>query len=100
MSINSNDSKPIIPEIVSTTDGLVVKKEIGIKGGLPRPDHDQDHIFSPRTEKRRYPVIISPGSFEPENHFYPKAVNANISSVVSNFLELGNKRVASRYCQY
>lgn len=57
------------------------------------------NLLSPRNVKtRKFPVITLPGSFEPENHFYPKSVNANISYVVSNFLELGNKRVASRYC--
>ena len=50
-------------------------------------------------EKIKYPAkIVEPGSFEPENHYYPKVVNASLSFLVSNFFDLGNERIASRYC--
>jgi hypothetical protein len=42
--------------------------------------------------------IIKPGSFEPENHWYPKALNATIHPMVSFFLNLSKERIIERYC--
>ena len=42
--------------------------------------------------------VIKPGSFEPENHWYPKALNATIHPMVSFFLNLAPERIAERYC--
>ncbi len=39
-----------------------------------------------------------PGSFLPENHWYPKALNATVHPMVSFFLSLGNERIIERYC--
>ena len=44
------------------------------------------------------PRIVEPGDFEPQNHFYPRALNAQIHPLVRYFMELGNERVALRYC--
>lgn len=38
-----------------------------------------------------------PGSFEPERHFYPRVLNAQIHPLVRHFLELGTDRIAERY---
>jgi hypothetical protein len=42
--------------------------------------------------------LAPPGSFEPELHFYPKVLNAQIHPLVRHFMSLGNERVAERYC--
>jgi len=40
---------------------------------------------------------IKPDSFESENHYYQKTINAQVSSVVHHFMNLGNERIISRY---
>ena len=45
-----------------------------------------------------YAERISPGSFEPERHYYPKALNATIHPMVAFFLNLSEDRVVARYC--
>lgn len=42
-------------------------------------------------------TLVEPGSFEPERHVYPKALNARPHSLVRAFLRLGNARIAQRY---
>jgi len=42
--------------------------------------------------------VVSTGSFEPDAHFYPKVLNAQIHPLVRFFLTLGNERIAERYC--
>ena len=44
------------------------------------------------------PQPIPPGSFEPEDHFYARVLNAHIHPLVRNLMDMGNKRIASRYC--
>lgn len=44
------------------------------------------------------PKLISGGTFEPENHFYPRVLNAHIHPMVRNLMVMGNARIASRYC--
>jgi hypothetical protein len=41
---------------------------------------------------------IAPGSFEPERHFYPRVLNAQIHPLVRYFLNLSNDRIIRRYC--
>lgn len=41
---------------------------------------------------------IEPGSFEAENHWYPKALNATIHPMVNFFLNLNKVRIINRYC--
>ena len=41
---------------------------------------------------------VYPGQFEPENHWYPKALNATIHPMVSFFFSLSKERIAQRYC--
>lgn len=40
---------------------------------------------------------IKPDSFEQENHFYPKALNAQLHALVSHFLNLDHDRLIKRY---
>ncbi len=42
--------------------------------------------------------VIRPGSFIPEDHWYPKALNATIHPMVSFFLNLSKERIITRYC--
>jgi len=41
---------------------------------------------------------ILPGQFEPENHWYPKALNATIHPLVSFFFNLSKEQIINRYC--
>ncbi|MCA9581798.1 MAG: hypothetical protein KC416_08375, partial [Myxococcales bacterium] len=41
---------------------------------------------------------IAPGSFEPENHFYPRVLNAQVHPLVSFFMNMGRARIVERYC--
>lgn len=42
--------------------------------------------------------IIKPGTFEPNNHWYPKALNAQIHPLVAYFMNLGTEKIINRYC--
>ncbi len=44
------------------------------------------------------PVRILPGSFETAEHFYPRVLNAHIHPLIHNLMNMGNERIASRYC--
>lgn len=48
-------------------------------------------------KEARMVEIVKPGSFEPELHFYPRVLNAQIHPLVRSFLNLGNERIAKRY---
>ncbi len=41
---------------------------------------------------------FEPGSYEMQNHFYPRVLNAQIHPLVRFFMNLGNERIAQRYC--
>jgi hypothetical protein len=41
--------------------------------------------------------IIRPNHFEQENHFYPKALNAQLHPMVSHFLNLDHSQLINRY---
>lgn len=46
-----------------------------------------------------HPVkIFNPGDFEPSNHWYPKALNAQIHPLVASFMNLKLERIINRYC--
>lgn len=42
--------------------------------------------------------LVSPKSFNGENHWYPKALNATIHPMVNFFLNLDKERIITRYC--
>ena len=42
--------------------------------------------------------LIHPGEFEPTEHWYPKALNAQIHPMVSFFMNLGIEKIINRYC--
>ncbi len=46
----------------------------------------------------KHTEIIAPHTFEPENHWYEKSLNATIHPMVSYFLNLTNDRIVKRYC--
>jgi hypothetical protein len=41
---------------------------------------------------------VLPGNFHPEDHWYPKALNAIMHPMVRYFLEMGPERIIHRYC--
>lgn len=41
--------------------------------------------------------IITPNNFEQEHHFYPKALNANMHTMVNHFMNLDHDRIIKRY---
>lgn len=41
---------------------------------------------------------VSSGNFETEEHFYPRVLNAHIHPLIRNLMDMGNDRIASRYC--
>lgn len=43
-------------------------------------------------------ALVQPGSFEPERHFYPRVLNAQIHPLVRFFLGLSPERIVKRYC--
>ncbi len=43
-------------------------------------------------------VRIEPGSFDPQLHFYPRVLNAQIHPMVRFFLSLDGDRIVERYC--
>ncbi len=43
------------------------------------------------------PVRVLPGHFEPERHFYPRVLNAQIHPLVRFFLGLSRERIIERY---
>lgn len=43
-------------------------------------------------------IICHPNSFEPEHHFYPRVLNAQLHPLVRYFLSLNNSQIAQRYC--
>ncbi len=42
--------------------------------------------------------LIQAGEFNPEDHWYPKALNATIHPMISFFLNLSKERIIKRYC--
>ena len=42
--------------------------------------------------------VVTPDSFEPENHWYQKALNATIHPMVAFFVNLSKERIVERYC--
>lgn len=41
--------------------------------------------------------LVEPGHFEPEQHFYPRVLNAQMHSMVRYFLSLSNERILQRF---
>lgn len=41
--------------------------------------------------------MVQPGQFEPERHFYPRVLNAQVHPMVQHFFSLGPERIAKRY---
>lgn len=47
--------------------------------------------------KNRKIEIFKPDEFEPESHFYPKALNSQLHPMVSHFFNLDHERILKRY---
>lgn len=46
----------------------------------------------------RHASLVRPGQFEPERHFYPRVLNAQIHPMVAYFMRFSSERIISRYC--
>ena len=57
------------------------------------PPTEEELKKKPKTIAR----LVSTGDFEPEQHFYPRVLNAQIHPLVQSFLTLGNERIIARY---
>lgn len=109
-------------------DDHMVLSDSGQNGSLKRPRQDDTSPESPislsnepaedrkktKTEEKKskkVDVVVVPGphsvaaakdvkpnEFDPENHYYPRVINAQIHPMVSWFMSLGNERIAIRYC--
>jgi len=64
----------------------------------PNSANQQARARPRHAEQVKEVVAVTPGSFEPTAHFYPRVLNAHIHPVVRTFLSLGNARIAKRYC--
>jgi hypothetical protein len=42
--------------------------------------------------------VVRPGDFEPADHWYPKALNAQIHPLVAFFMNLSKEKIIKRYC--
>lgn len=49
-----------------------------------------------KSTRRGYTRVVEPESFEAENHYYPRVLNATIHPVVASFLNMGNERIITR----
>lgn len=47
---------------------------------------------------KRQVSVYQPGQFETENHYYPRALNAQLHPLIKYFMSLSNDRIAERYC--
>lgn len=51
-----------------------------------------------KSKERLFASLVHPGHFEPDLHWYPKALNATIHPMVNFFLNLEKHRIINRYC--
>lgn len=51
--------------------------------------------MEPNTSKLH---CVKPNSFEQEEHFYPRVLNAQVNPLVRHFMKMTNHRIALRYC--
>ena len=42
--------------------------------------------------------VVSPGAFEPKDHFYPRVLNAQLHPLVGFFMRMSIERLVLRYC--
>lgn len=59
----------------------------------------KEPLLKPKEEPvKRFAQIIEGSNFQPEKHFYPRVLNAQLHPMVQMFMKMGNKRIAQRYC--
>ncbi|KAI8377702.1 uncharacterized protein BYT42DRAFT_497281 [Radiomyces spectabilis] len=83
-------SPPIDPDDKVLTD--VRRESVSTQTGVSPPK-------TPPSEKQyeNRARVVSQGEFEPEQHFYPRVLNAQIHPLVQSFFTLGNERIIARY---
>ncbi|KAF9158870.1 hypothetical protein DFQ26_007141 [Actinomortierella ambigua] len=61
-------------------------------------DKDKDVIVEPPPKKViSDATLVTADHFEPDRHFYPRVLNAQIHPMVGYFFSLGNERIIARY---
>eukprot|EP01125_Pyxidicula_operculata_P022101 TRINITY_DN8884_c0_g1_i1.p1 TRINITY_DN8884_c0_g1~~TRINITY_DN8884_c0_g1_i1.p1 ORF type:complete len:500 (-),score=95.81 TRINITY_DN8884_c0_g1_i1:9-1508(-) len=51
-----------------------------------------------KKKQTKYAKIVTSGAFKVADHYYPKVQGADLSPVVSTFLNMDNDRIIARYC--
>jgi hypothetical protein len=115
-------AEPILPppETISETacrrDAVKSDDQLSVNGALaddgasltrvPQVEADQEEEVAAAAAKAASAAasriafrlrIVRPGDFEPERHFYPRCLNAQIHPSVRFFMGLSRERVVSRY---
>ena len=91
-SIYRSDSIESSSSLGSQTNPMMIKSDVR------RIAHSGSVEFSASEAGKQFARLVHPGEFEPEKHYYPKVLNAQIHPMVSSFLNLGNERILNRYC--
>lgn len=99
MDLHCNTATGTSPPL---TEPFFAHKTVSTQTGTPPvqfsppktpPPTEEELKSKPKTTAR----IVSTGDFEPEQHFYPRVLNAQIHPLVQSFLTLGNERIIARY---
>ena len=48
--------------------------------------------------QQRTVIPVSSGTFEPESHWYPRALSATLNPMVAFFLNMTQEQIVERYC--
>ena len=51
-----------------------------------------------KADPLRFARLVQPGSFNFDDHYYPKVLNAPLHPLVAHFMNLSNERIIARYC--
>lgn len=74
-------------------DPLEKQTSTEINVTLPGTPPEEKVASSDKGDSRQ----VDQGEFEPEQHFYPRVLNAQIHPLVQSFFTLGNDRIIARY---
>ncbi|KAI9478518.1 MAG: hypothetical protein EXX96DRAFT_571232 [Benjaminiella poitrasii] len=93
MSTTLFGSPPLMPHEV-TKDDLLLSTSAEDKKIQTTPTPPSEKSTMAEDHQARQ---ILQGEFEPEQHFYPRVLNAQIHPLIQSFFTLGNDRIIARY---
>ncbi|TPX61167.1 hypothetical protein PhCBS80983_g01288 [Powellomyces hirtus] len=102
-SSSGKDGSPLsATSTTSTTSSLAAADTTAVESttGTTTTAAAPDAATAPPPKKKKTGFDARPihsGEFEPERHFYPRVLNANIHPLVASFFALGNERIVARY---